>query len=390
LFTGSELLDNNPVLIVDEKGTVEEIIRAEEAGEDVQSFTGLLTPGFINAHCHLELSHMKGIISPGSGLVDFLITVIKKRSFPLDVIEEGIINAEKELYGTGTVAIADICNTTHTFFVKQQSKLLWHNFIEVLGFTEQPAERFRFAYNLLKEFTRGEHGHDGTDKRTKTTLAPHAPYSISETMFRLINESLPQITTIHNQESEAENELYISKSGALFRLYEGLGIDAGFFKASGKSSLQTYLPLLDQPSNILLVHNTFTSAEDLFFLKAYNASHLQEFYFVTCLRSNQYIESALPPLMLLRENNMTICLGTDSYASNYSLNLLDEMKAILSAFPSIYLPEVLEWATLNGAKALKLDSLLGSFEKGKSPGIVHISEVKEGRLTSASRSRRII
>jgi aminodeoxyfutalosine deaminase len=390
IFNGYELLDNNHVLITDEKGEVQSIIPEEQAGDDIETFTGLLTPGFINAHCHLELSHMKGITLPGTGLIEFLLGVIKKRSFPLEVIEQAMVNAEQELFETGTIAVADICNTTHSISIKQRSGLQWYNFVEVLGFSEHPRERFLFASNLLKEFVRSGLAAGRMNKHTMNALAPHAPYSVSETMFRLINESLPQVTTIHNQESEAENELYMSRSGDLFRLYEALGIDPSFFNATKKTSIQSYLPLLDQPSNIILVHNTFTSAEDLLFLKAYQAEQRQQFYFAICVNSNQYIESRLPPLLLLREQCMTICLGTDSLASNYSLNLLNEMKSIQYTFPVITLQEILGWATINGAKALMLDNRLGSFEKGKSPGVVHISEVKDGKLSSASTASRII
>jgi imidazolonepropionase-like amidohydrolase len=82
----------------------------------------------------------------------------------------------------------------------------------------------------------------------------------------------------------------------------------------------------------------------------------------------------LPPLDLFRKNYCNIVLGTDSLASNWSLSILDEMKTIEKKFPQITLEEMLQWATSNGAKALGIDVQLGSFEKGKKPGVVLISE----------------
>jgi imidazolonepropionase-like amidohydrolase len=82
----------------------------------------------------------------------------------------------------------------------------------------------------------------------------------------------------------------------------------------------------------------------------------------------------LPPIELFRKNNCAIVLGTDSLASNWRLNILDEIKTIRKNFPEIPLQELLGWATINGAKALEMDDQSGSFEKGKKPGIVLINE----------------
>jgi cytosine/adenosine deaminase-related metal-dependent hydrolase len=67
-------------------------------------------------------------------------------------------------------------------------------------------------------------------------------------------------------------------------------------------------------------------------------------------------------------------IGTDSYASNWSLSVLDELKTIQQHHPEIPLEEMLGWATLNGARALQMDKHLGSFEKGKKPGVVLIKD----------------
>ena len=390
LFDGKQLLDNTHVLVTNEKGKIEEITSVDKAGENIERFPGLLTPGFVNAHCHLELSHMRGLIPEGTGLIDFLLTVIKKRAFPLQIIEEAMITAEKELFATGTVAVGDICNTPHSLSVKKNSSLSWVNFVEVLGFTDNPEDRFRFASSLLQEFNHFAETTELSGTHFFTALAPHAPYSVSEKLFRLINNASYDVSSIHNQETIEENILYQNKSGEMLRLYEALKIDPAFFQPSNKSSLQTFLPFLDNPDHILLVHNTYTSAEDISFIKRYREGSSQEIFFVLCVHANQYIESKLPPLALLRENELPLCLGTDSLASNHSINIFDEVRTIQQHFPDISLEEILGWATVNGARALKIDHFAGSFEKGKTPGIVHITDVNEGRVSNASVSRRIL
>ena len=87
LFDGYRLFNKDKVLITDESGKVQDIVAASEAGEDVESFSGILSPGLINCHCHLELSHLKNVIPPHIGLIEFLCSVVTKRDFPREVID---------------------------------------------------------------------------------------------------------------------------------------------------------------------------------------------------------------------------------------------------------------------------------------------------------------
>jgi len=103
------------------------------------------------------------------------------------------------------------------------------------------------------------------------------------------------------------------------------------------------------------------------------ASSIQTF-FCLCINANQYIEDAVPPIEMFRKNNCNIILGTDSFASNWSLSIADEIKTIRNHFPNIASGEILKWATFNGAKALEMDHTLGSLDKGKKPGIILIDE----------------
>ena len=121
-----------------------------------------------------------------------------------------------------------------------------------------------------------------------------------------------------------------------------------------------------------MVHNSFISSNDMDYLK--KQDQWNRTFFCVCINANQYIEKTVPPIDLIMENGGNIVLGTDSLASNHSLNIADEIKTIQKFFPSISFQTILSWATINGAKALEMDRDLGSFEKGKKPGVILLKE----------------
>ena len=94
LFDGYNLLGDQHILVTDVMGKIQDIISKNDAGDNIQVFNGILTPGFINSHCHLELSHLKNVILPHTGLIEFLCTVVTKRNFDPEIIQEEIIKAE--------------------------------------------------------------------------------------------------------------------------------------------------------------------------------------------------------------------------------------------------------------------------------------------------------
>lgn len=385
LFDGKKILDKNNILVTDENGVVENVIDEKDAGDDIEIFEGILSPGFINCHCHLELSHMKNVIENGTGLVDFLIKVISHRAAVKEEIDTAMQVADEEMYTGGIVAVGDICNTINSLERKQKSKIHYQNFIEVLGFTEERAtivfDNYLNVYNKFCNAGFSDH----------TSIVPHAPYTISTGLFNLINDfSAGKIVSIHNQETLAEDELYQTKTGDFFRLYHHLNINTDFFKPYNKSSVQSYLPLLDKAKNLLLIHNTYTNQSDIDFSIQQSATSNQQLFWCLCANANLYIENKLPPVELFKENNCKIVLGTDSYSSNWSLNILDEMKTIQKNFDSILSEDLLQWATLNGATALNMNEKLGSFEKGKQPGIVLINNISNKKITERSTAKRLL
>jgi aminodeoxyfutalosine deaminase len=367
-----------------------EIIPSTEAGDDVQHFDGILSPGFINAHCHLELSHMKGLIPEHTGLVDFVFKVISERHFTIEEILAAIEKADTEMFENGIVAVGDICNNTLTIPQKQKSKIHYHNFIETSGFPPSvAATRFQRSIDFYTQYKQSF---------ANSSIVPHAPYSVSPELFSMI-DGFPNnnVLTIHNQETAEENELFEKGAGDFKRLYEKLGIDISFFNPSGKTSLQTYLPYLKNYESLILVHNVHTNKADINFLKLQQtANSKQSTLLCLCPNANLYITNTLPDLSLFSQPPSGfstadgVVLGTDSLASNHQLSILEEIKNLQKHFPSIELKTLLQWATINGAKALQMDNELGSFEKGKKPGIVLIEGLQKNYLAPNSTSTRIL
>ncbi len=384
IFNGYQFLQQQ-VLITDAAGVIVDIIDENESGDDVEKLNGILCPGFINAHCHLELSHMKGHIPKHTGLVDFVLKVVTERHFAEQEIFDAIENAEEEMLQNGIVAVGDICNNILTIPKKNKGRLLYHNFIEASGFIPALAEdRFDKSKLILDEYRT-------TINEQRSTIAPHAPYSVSPVMFSMIND-LPNnnLLTIHNQETAAENEFFEKGTGDFLRLYKQMGIDISFFKPSGKTSLQTWLPHFTKEQTIILVHNVCTSAEDLEFVKRTANSEQRTTFYCLCPNANLYISNTLPDVNMLMQHTDNIVLGTDSLASNDALSIWAEIKTLQQNFKEIDLAILLKWATSNGARALQMDNSLGSFEKGKQPGVILLDGLDDLKTNKDSSVKRIL
>jgi len=364
VFDGRQFLPAEQVVITTPEGVIEAIVPGSEAGDDVQEFPGIIAPGLINCHCHLELSHMRGRIPGKTGLVDFVYKIVTERHHSQGEIAQAIADAESEMIRNGIVAVGDICNTDLTLPTKQLNRLRYYNFIESSGWLPAVAEpRFKRALELWQQFN---------TLSSFTSIVPHAAYSVSAALWQYIQPYFRGKTvTIHNQETAFEDAFFQDGSGDFTRMYALMNIDNSHHQPPGKSSLSSYFSHLEGAGKRLLVHNTFTAAADIAMVQSTAPG---DTFFCLCINANQYIEDAVPPVDLLRSAECNMVLGTDSLASNWSLSILDEMATIRRFFPHIPLQEMLAWATLNGAKALEMDHQLGSFEKGKQPGIVHFNE----------------
>lgn len=373
IFNGYEFLPPNHVLVFSESGIIHDMVQLVDAGDGIQHVEGIVCPGFINTHCHLELSYLKNVIPPKTGLIDFVSKVIGSRLAPMDTQLEAIEQAEAFMLQNGIVAVGDVCNTDSTLFQKKKQQLYYHNFIEVSGFPKEVADsRFEKIKSIYQAFKQN---------CMTASIVPHAPYSVSTSLLeKIVSFSNNSILSMHNQETEQENELYYNKSGDFIRFFNDLNIPTTSFEAFNSSSLQALLPYFNHQQSLLLVHNVCTNEDDVIKAQQAMKEHNSNVYFCLCPKANEYITGTLPDVDMLIKNNCMITLGTDSLASNDQLNILDEIHCIQKNFPQIPIESLLTWATSNGAKALGIDHKYGSFEKGKQPGIVLIHGSTSVRL----------
>ncbi len=382
------MLGPDAVLVTDEQGKIVDIIHKEAGGENIQQLTGILSPGFINCHCHLELSHMKGRVPENTGLVDFVFKVVNERHLPEEKIAAAITEAENEMLANGIVGVGDICNNLSTLPQKQLQRIAYYNFIEVSGWLPAVAEkRWEKSLELYQAF----HNIQNLQFTIQNSLVPHAPYSVSDNLWKLMRPLFSGKTiSIHNQETIFEDDLFLSGTGDFNRMYRMMQMDTSFFTPTGKSSLQSYIEKLDLAQNVVLVHNTFMREEDVVAVSRQSSVVSQSCYYCLCVNANRYIENAFPPIEMFRKHHAEMVIGTDSLASNWHLSILDELKTISGSLPHIPLNELLQWATHNGAKALQMNERLGSFEKGKTPGVLLIEHLENGIIGEGTMVKRLL
>lgn len=340
----------------------------------VKYYNGFICPAFVNVHCHTELSHLKNKITEGCGLDSFIDQLVALREESLNTIQLKTEEALNRMFNNGIIAIGDICNTPNSIKPKQKSNLWFYNFIEVYAMLPERAQKaFTNAALLKKEF-------NSQLPQWPSSITPHAPYSVSDQLFQLINSSLSRndVITIHNQESESENQLFYNVTGPMVQRFKKWKLPTNSLKKYYTTSLKAYFKKLNPLNKKLLIHNTFIRKEDLDFL----AATQQPIFIGLCPTANWFIERTLPPINLLQEYNFTFCIGTDSLASTHDLSVLNEIQLIQKHFPNIPFKELIKWATYNGAKALGFDSVLGKIEVGKSPGIIHVD--KQNHITFIS------
>ena len=313
---------------------------------------------------------MKGIVPEKTGLVDFVYQVVTERHHSEADILRSIQEGEEEMIRNGIVAAGDICNNVLTLTQKQKGNLHYYNFIEASGWLPGVSvARFERAKDLFESFT------SSAGERLHNSIVPHAPYSVSENLWKSIQPFFENRTvSMHNQETAFEDEFFLSGTGDFQRMYSLMKIDNSHHRPTKKSSLQSNFSHLIDAANIILVHNTFTKQEDIDHIRSLTTHGITpDVFFCCCPNANLYIENQLPPIDLLRKNHCSIVLGTDSLASNHQLDILEEIQTIRKHF-NVPDEELLTWATSNGAKALQMNEKLGSFEQGKEPGVLNIDE----------------
>ena len=363
LFPISSKPIENGVIIVDNQGKILKIdSRDHHDIASLEYYKGVLVPGFINTHCHLELSHMKGKVATGTTLIPFITGVVTQRGAEAEVIADAIEQAEKEMIEGGIVAVGDISNVTDTFAQKEKGNLRYYTFVEMFDFlqdndADKEFEKYKSVYDAIP-----------LAKGSRKSVVPHAPYSVSRRLFKKIKDLNAKDNTtisIHNQETQSEQDLFLYGKGDFYDFYGKFGISLNTFVPSGKTSIHYALENLDPSVKTLFVHNTLTSKADIGAAQMWS----ENVYWATCPNANLYIENRLPNYQHFIDDHVRMTIGTDSLTSNWQLSILEEMKTIQRFQSYITFEILIRWATLNGAQALGFEDTLGSFDIGKTPGI---------------------
>lgn len=358
----------NPLVEVAADGRILSVASCAEPDRlpGTEFYAGVLAPGLVNAHCHLELSYLRGAIPEGCGFAGFAAAMGQERErFTAAERQQAVVAADAALWSAGVAAVGDVANGDTTLAVKAQSRIAYHTFAEFFGLRAASADPLR---PLLR------HPH--------TSLTPHSLYSVQDAPLRAIAAEGDAPLSIHFMESPAETELF-QRRGPLWEWYGRAGFTCDFLHyGSPAARLVASVP---RDRSVILVHNCCVTQRDIDLVMEHFTAPV---WWCLCPRSNRFISRLQPPLELMRRNRMNICLGTDSLASNDRLSVFEEMHM----FPGVPLPELLAWGAQGGAAALGMADELGEVAPGRHCGLTVISGIDYHtlQLTPASRIRRIV
>ena len=358
-----------PVVTLDDQGRILCVEQWQQLDSlaTTEFYAGALCAGFVNAHCHAELSYLHGAIARGSGFAGFARAIGQVRgNFTTEERQRALRAADARMWSEGVQAVADIVNDTTSFEVKSRSNIYYKSFAELFGLNS--------AASAIESLCHSE----------RTSPTPHSTYSVQDAAFGdVATMAGDNPLSIHFMESPDEAALYRGE-GSLAAWYGRMGWQCDFLDYGSPAA--RLVGSLAKDKQLLLIHNCCITEEDIILISNHFTRPVA---WVLCPRSNDYISGLRPPVEMLRRHDALICLGTDSLASNDSLSMIEEIKAL----GDVPLAEAVKWATINGAKALGIDGEMGSVERGKRPGLVLIEGVEMTdtlRLTPSATSRRLI
>jgi len=327
-----------------------------------------LLPGLVNAHTHLELSWLRDRVPPATRFTSWVSHLIAiRRTRPERADDPDVVaaatRAAREARDTGTIAVADVSNSLASVPAVRAAGLRGVVFHELIGFRE--------TSGALVEATREIRRAASQDPYVRVSLAPHAPYSVSAELFRTIRAEVSAsdvpLTSVHVGESKEETELLSAGTGEWARLLRLIGAWRADWQPPALGPVE-YLDSLGVFDNrTLAVHGVQLSDESLRRLCARGTT------LVTCPRSNQWVGVGSPPVARFYDSGIAVAVGTDSLASVADLNLFSELRAMRWLAPQVPAARLIESATLIGARALGLETELGTLSAGKRAEMVAVA-----------------
>lgn len=309
---------------------------------------GVLLPGLVNAHCHLELSHLVGELPTGSGFVPWVESVVALRGrLPERQVRERTAEGIRFLEERATAAVGDVSNSLAHLDLLAASTLRAVVFLELLAWDPARAEAaLAGALERLDSVTSG----------VEVRLAAHAPHSVSPALLRRLGEQPPG--AIHLAESREEVRFLERGDGpwADFLTRRGLGHVA--FDAPGLSPVRYVESLGVLRPGLVAAHGVHVDAGDRELLARSGA------FVVVCPRSNRNLGVGTADVPALLGAGVRLALGTDSLASVETLDVLEDASLVARQFPSLDPAAIVRMATAGGAEALGLGDL-GTIAPGR-------------------------
>lgn len=319
----------------------------DTVGAEIDLGATILMPGFVNAHTHLELSHLQGAVPGARGFVTWIEDQLRVRAERSP--DEALVAVRKAIaamLAAGTAAVADVSNSLATVGPLRESGLHALVLHEILGFDPAKASRVMEQTKAARAVLSPG---PSPNPSVRIEVAAHAPHSISRELFRLLMSD-GGVKSIHVAESRSEDEFLRDGTGD-WRGFLDRRVGPVAFEAPNATPVQYLDSLGVLTPGLLAVHCVRVDETDAKLLAARGAIA------VLCPRSNEFLGNGVPPLALLLGNGVPLALGTDSLASCASLDVLEDARLLAGKFPRVPKTAILHSLTRGGALALGFDKL---------------------------------
>jgi len=353
VITGSKIIDI---------GSRSKLLKKYPGEKVVDLGNRIVMPGLVNLHTHLDLSHMHGLVDECDDFFGWIMQLVElKRKLGTKGARTTAAKALAEAISTGTTCIGDIAGTDTAIPALKRSGVRGVIFIEALGLDERTAKA---AYTNLAQRVMAL---KGLPDRLRAGISPHSTYSVSRSLYNKINNitsSNRYSIAVHVSETIDEHNYISGKPSGIDAYHKKFGWD-GLKRNSGKTPIE-FLKGLNLHNGLLAVHGVHLTKGDMAILKRSGASVAH------CPRSNHMLRVGKAPVEELLAKGINVGIGTDSLASNTDLNLWEEMR-FAYLVNRLTARQVLEMATINGAKALGLGDVAGSLEPNKEADLIAIN-----------------
>lgn len=362
---GAVAVGNGRILAVGSSSS----LRAQFADARIENCQGVLLPGLVNAHIHLELSayHHVPRPTPEETFCDWIRSLLQLRQdggIEAEEVARAARNMLQQQHDAGVLLLLDIGNILPSFPATNSPAVYLSFLLELLGPTSKAEEQVLVKIASLPD---------------SVAATPHAPYSTTAGIMMALKQRadrLRHIFSLHVAESADEIELLQSGQGCFRSFLEERGAWENIFPCPGMDGRGAveyleHLGLLD--ANLLCVHCVHVSEKEVQMLAAHGCK------VCLCPGSNRFLGVGVAPLEMMLAHRLLPALGTDSIASNEELDLWREMQILREDHPGVAPAVVLAMATLGGAEAMGYEEEFGALAPGRKSILLNVdSPVLQG------------